>query len=250
MSAMPETIPILTFHSLDDRGEVISFPPRLFRRGITKLREHGYTALSLHGVADSLGRGDPLPERSVIITFDDGYGNFYAEALPVLQECRMTATVFVIAGTPSGGRESFEGRELLSWQQIREMHQRGIEIGSHTLTHPDLTKISQNQIESEIHGSKKLLEDRLGAPIHSFCYPFGRYDTQSRQLASQTYDCACSDRLGLTLSGSDLYTLDRVDAYYLRKEKLFDLMLSRLFPAYIWSRSVPRRFRRRILSHR
>ena len=248
---MPETIPILTFHSIDNRGEVISFSPHLFRSGVTKLREQGYTTLSLIKGAESLRRGAPLPERSFIITFDDGYENFYTEALPVLQECRMTATVFIVGGTTSSNeRAPFEGRAMLSWKQIRETLQCGMDIGSHTLTHPDLTKLSQDQIEAEINDSKKLLEDRLGESISSFAYPFGRYDTRSRQVVGQSFDCACSDRLGIASSGSDLYALERVDAYYLRKETTFDLMLSKLFPAYIWSRSVPRRLRRMLWARR
>lgn len=243
---MSRRIPILTFHSLDDQQSVISFSPQLFRQGITKLHRQGYTAISLLEAADLIRRGARWPERSFVITFDDGYENFYTEALPLLQDLQMTATVFVTVGdAPQDERlPSLEGRSMLSWRELREIHERGIDIGAHTVTHADLTRLSIEKIKAEICDSKKLIEDRLGDQVKCFAYPFGRYDGRSRRVAAENFDCACSDRLGLATRRSDLYALERVDAYYLRTEEMFDLMLSKSFPAYILSRSIPRRIRR------
>jgi peptidoglycan/xylan/chitin deacetylase (PgdA/CDA1 family) len=249
---MTGKIPILTFHSLDNSESVLSFPPQLFRRGLTMLHEQGYTTMSLRKAAESMRHGEPLPERSLILTFDDGFESIYSEALPVLQECRMTATVFIIGGTMASADRSspYFGRATLTSRQMRGMHECGIDIGSHSLTHPDLTKLSQDRIEAEIRDSKKIIEDQLGASVYSFAYPFGRYDTRSRRVAGQTFDCACSASLGIASSGSDVYALKRVDAYYLRREKTFNLILSRFFPAYVWSRNVPRRIRQMLWSGR
>jgi peptidoglycan/xylan/chitin deacetylase (PgdA/CDA1 family) len=250
--AMTQKIPILTFHSLDNDGSVISFPSHLFRRGLTRLHEQGYTTVSLPKAAESIRRRAPLPERALVITFDDGFESIYREALPVLLDCRMTATVFIIAGTAQSADKSvpYLGRSTLTWRQIREMRQCGLDIGSHTLTHPDLTKLSQDRLEAEIRDSKKVIEDHSGGPVYTFAYPSGRYDERSRQVVGQTFDCACSVRLGIASSVSDHYALERVDAYYLRNEKTFDLMLGRFFPAYIWTRKVPRTIRHLLWSGR
>ncbi len=95
------SLPVLTFHALDDRPLVISFSPRLFRLGISKLYEGGYRSLSLLEGADCIRRGKPFPERSFVITFDDGYQTVFDEAFPVLRRYNMTATVFLTVGEKS-----------------------------------------------------------------------------------------------------------------------------------------------------
>ena len=201
--------------------------------------------MSLTKATESIRRRAPFPAQSLIITFDDGFESVYREAMPVLMDCGMTATVFIIAGTALSVDKSapFYGRSTLTWRQIREMRECGLDIGSHTLTHPDLTKLSQDRLEAEIRDSKKVIEDESGGPVYSFAYPWGRYDKRSHQVAGQTFDCACSVSLGMASSISDHYALERVDAYYLRKDRTFDLISSRFFPAYIWSRKVPRTIR-------
>jgi hypothetical protein len=79
--------------------------------------------------------------------------------------------------------------------------------------------------------------------VNCFAYPFGRYDQRSREIVQHHFSCACSDKLGLITRDSDLYALERVDAYYLRTDRLFDIMLMRLFPWYIVARSIPRQIR-------
>jgi peptidoglycan/xylan/chitin deacetylase (PgdA/CDA1 family) len=242
---MAASLPILTFHSLDSHSSVISFSPQLFRHGLARLRKQGHRAISLLEAVESIRNASPFPDHTFAITFDDGYESVYRDALPVLQDYNLPATLFITVGRERADRlPSLEGRAMLTWQQIREMHECGIDIGAHTLTHPDLTKLAPEQIEREIIDSKKIIEDRLGATVTCFAYPFGRYDRRSREIARRHFACACSDNLGITTPQSDPYALERVDAYYLRTQKTFDLMLSRSFPHYIWSRNVPRRLRR------
>jgi peptidoglycan/xylan/chitin deacetylase (PgdA/CDA1 family) len=128
------------------------------------------------------------------------------------------------------------------------MQKCGIEIGAHTLTHADLTRLSDDRVKAEICDSKKVIEDTLGQTVSCFAYPFGRFDSRSREIARQNFDCACSDRLGISTAQSDIYALERVDAYYLRSARAFDLMTGRLFSGYVWSRSIPRRIRRLLQS--
>ena len=248
---MATRFPILTFHAFDDTPSVISFSPRLFQRGIARLHEGGYRTLNLMEVADYVRRGAPFPDRSFVMTFDDGYASVYGGAFPVLQHYGMSATVFLTVGekpatSPHASLPSLNGRSMLNWQQIRKMHRGGIAFGAHTLTHPDLTRLSPERLAVEVRDSQSIIEDALGAPVTCFAYPYGRYDRRSRDVVQRHYACACSDRLGMIHGGSDLYALKRVDAYYLRTERLFDLMLTGLFPWYIRARYIPRWIRRAV----
>jgi len=191
----------------------------------------------------------PFPERSLVITFDDGYQSVYEEALPVLEQYGMCATVFLTVGdggkTGSASRlPSLHGRSMLSWREIAELRSAGFSFGAHTLTHVDLTQAPLDQVESEIRQSKRIIEDTLGIPVVSFAYPYGRFDQRSLAVARQHFACACSDKLALVGRDSDPHTLERVDVYYLRSDRLFDLVDTPLFRLYITARSIPRRVRR------
>ena len=137
---------------------------------------------------------------------------------------------------------------MLAWGEIREMQRAGMNFGAHTLTHPDLTRLPTPRIEREMIASKTVLEEALGEPVTSFAYPFGRYDSRSHHLARQHFVCACSDRLGFVNAGSDLHTLSRVDAYYLRRAWLLDSLATPWFPWYIRACSIPRCARRGMLA--
>jgi peptidoglycan/xylan/chitin deacetylase (PgdA/CDA1 family) len=186
------SLPILIFHSLDDRGSVISFPPQGFRHNMAKLHQSGYRTLSLLDAAERVRRGQPFPIRSFVLTFDDGYQTVYHEAFPVLQRHGMTATVFITTGRSKPSRPterlpSCEGRTMLSWREIGELQCAGIEIGAHTCTHPDLTRLTAKEIQTEIATSKDIIESILGARVSSFAYPYGRFDPCSRDMAEQHF---------------------------------------------------------------
>jgi peptidoglycan/xylan/chitin deacetylase (PgdA/CDA1 family) len=242
-------LPVLTFHSIDEQPSVISFRSELFNVGLSLLRDSGHRSLELCDGLERLRNGD-LPQRSFCITFDDGYQSVHREAFPALQNLGLTATVFLTVGERGTGRLSdplpeLNGRAMLTWREIREMHESGtFTFGAHTLTHPDLTRVTAGRAEIEIRESQQIIEDVLGVPVTSFAYPFGRFDERSRDIAGRHFQCACSDRLGLVTSTSDPFAFERVDAYYLRRERLFRLMLRRYFPAYVWARNVPRTLKR------
>ncbi len=246
---MAVSLPILTFHALDDRSSAISFAPRVFQRGLARLEESGYRALSLLEAADGLRHGEPFPDRAFVLTFDDGYQSVYTEAFPVLQHYGWSATVFLTVGQNrkvcvESRLPAMEDRPMLAWREIQEMHRWGLNFGAHTLTHPDLTRLPLAQVETEVCDSQAIIQDALSAAVASFAYPYGRYDRRRRELVQQHFAWAVSDNLGLTTTRSDLYALERVDAYYLRTDRLFATMLTRWLPWYIWARSVPRRIRR------
>ena len=242
-------MPVLTFHAVEDRRSVMAISPEVFRQGMERLHESGHRSMGLTKAVDYLRRGIPFPDRSFVITFDDGYQSVYEKAFPVLDHYGMSATVFLTVGNKDISRHaeqlpSREGRSMLTWGEIREMRQCGIDFGAHTLTHPNLTRLSRSQITMEVYDSKAIIEDRLGVPVSFFAYPYGRYDQRSYEIVSQRFDCACTDRLGLLKAGSDLFALERVDSYYIRRNGLFHMMTSRLFPHYIWAFNIPRSIRR------
>src|SRR5262249_8041934 len=223
---MALSLPILTFHDIANRSSVISFSPQIFRRGMAKLHESGYRTLSLGEAANCLRQNKPFPARSIVITFDDGYSSVYEEAFPILERYGMSATVFLAVGKKSparldGNLPSLEGRSMLSWMSVQEMLKYGMVFGAHTMTHPDLTGLPLDRVKQEILVSKDIIENVLGTSVFSFAYPYGRYNDLTREIVKRNFSCACSDRLGLIRTGSDPYTLERVDSYYLRTDNLF-----------------------------
>jgi peptidoglycan/xylan/chitin deacetylase (PgdA/CDA1 family) len=246
---MAISFPILTFHAIDNQPSVISFRPRLFEQAMARLHESGYRTLSLSELVKCLRRGGPFPERSLVITFDDGYQSVDEQAFPILQRHGYSATVFLTVGkngnrTEQGRLPSMCNRSMLSWGEIREMQRWGIAFGAHTLTHPDLTRSYGEHLEAEIVKSKIVIEDALGAQVTSFAYPFGRYDDRSREIVQWHFACACSDKLALIHGSSDVFALERVDGYYLGTERSFNVISTRFFPLYIRARSLPRQIRR------
>jgi peptidoglycan/xylan/chitin deacetylase (PgdA/CDA1 family) len=248
---MASYLPILTFHMIDDKSSVLSYSPELFRRFMDKLYRRGYRTLNLTNAVEGICTGKPFAERSFVLTFDDGYASVFEKAFPVLEEYGMTATVFLTVGDSnvSGSNNrlpSLNETRMLGWREIREMRIRGIDFGSHTLTHPDLSRLDMPSIEYEMRKSKEIIEDNLGMPVSSFAYPYGKYNEDIIEAVQQYFICACSDELGFLTKESNPYSLERVDTYYLRSEKLVDLMFTGWFPLYVLLRGIPRRIRRTV----
>jgi peptidoglycan/xylan/chitin deacetylase (PgdA/CDA1 family) len=246
-------VPVLIFHSLDDRATLTSFPPRVFEHGLVRLQAHGYRALDLMQVVDCLVQGQGLPSRAFVITFDDGYESVYNVAFPLLQRLGMAATVFLTVGErrssdPKARLPARTGRVMLSWQQMREMQRHGIHFGAHTLTHPRLSELPLERVQHEICGSKAVIEDMLGIPVFAFAYPFGQHDARSRHVARQHFRCACADTLSLVTLESDPYALDRVDTFFARSDVLFALTATPWLGSYVSARRHLRDVRRMLSS--
>lgn len=110
-----------------------------------------------------------------MITFDDGYEDAATAALPILERYGFPATFYIV--TEFVGRPGY-----LSWEQVALLHASGMEIGSHSLTHPDLAALDLDAAEAQIVQSKAILEQQLGIPIRSFCYPIGSYSPEVADL--------------------------------------------------------------------
>ncbi len=169
---------ILMYHSLsDDPGDLISVTPARFQEEMALLAARGYRGVSLSQAIAALERGAPV-KKLVALTFDDGFRDFCSDALPVLGQYGFQATLFVVAGLvgQTSRWSSFrQDRPLLGWDELRAVVQHGHEIGSHTLSHPDLRALSPELLWRELRESKSLLEDRLQTHVTAFAYPGGTF---------------------------------------------------------------------------
>jgi peptidoglycan/xylan/chitin deacetylase (PgdA/CDA1 family) len=171
-------VPILVYHSISDNLFGKSHPyshintsPEVFRRQMRCLHQEGYRSIGLNELIKGFEVGLDLT-KTVVITFDDGYQDFLTEAMPILKQYGFMATVFLATGRIQQTSMRLEGVDYLTWSEVRELHQEGIEFGSHTVTHPDLRCLGPEQIEYELGYSKEVIEQQLGTSINSFAYPF------------------------------------------------------------------------------
>lgn len=184
-----DDIPILTFHKVDPAFEwgVTRVTPRQFERVIIQLAEAGYETVSLAQVQQHTS----LPERPIVITFDDGYESVYRHAYPVLLKHGFTATVFIISGY-IGKMNRWDvnlGRLLfphLDRHQIAELSRAGFEIGSHTEHHPDLTRITADTVRRELIRSRDTLSALTGTDTTALAFPFGRYTREVVDICAET----------------------------------------------------------------
>jgi peptidoglycan/xylan/chitin deacetylase (PgdA/CDA1 family) len=206
---------ILYYHSISDDPIRSSVSPGAFAVQMEYLARSQYCLLSLSDAVQRLASREPIPDRSVVVTLDDGFVDNYEHALPILRRSGVPATVFLTVsyiGTdrlPTLTRTDFVPRPL-SWEQVREMHRAGIEFGSHTLTHPMLSEVPLDRARLEIADSRRRIEDVLGVPVSLFCYPRGDYDDSVKQIVrDEGYVAACSTLPGLNDWSADLYALRR-----------------------------------------
>jgi peptidoglycan/xylan/chitin deacetylase (PgdA/CDA1 family) len=242
---------ILTYHSLNTSGSVISLPPETFRRQMRSLFERGIVVAPL----DKLAAADvrELDGPAVALAFDDGYEDFHQEAFPILSEYRFPATVFLVAGycgrtsdwpgQPSASRK----RPLLSWGKIAELHRAGIRFGAHTLTHPRLPALPWKEAAREVLDSKRQIEDRIGAAVSSFAYPYGAESPRLRALIAENFAVGCSTRLGQLRPDSPRESLERIDTYYLSNLFWYRHLFHRRTSSYLLCRAQLRRWKNRLL---
>src|SRR5262249_41585587 len=176
--------------TLDTGAHPYSLAVARFRAQLVRLRRLGYRSVSPLDVA---ARGCPAPGRGVAITFDDGYLDTLALALPLLLEFGFTAAGYVVSGAPGGLAKWTTPAPLMDWGEIREWLAAGMDIGSHSASHADLTTLGTEQLGDEVGRSKAVLEDRLGVPVRSFAYPFNRVTRAALDAVAEAgYDAGCA----------------------------------------------------------
>ena len=194
--------------------------PDMFEKQIIYLANNGWHFFTM---SELIIQKDNLPNKSVAITFDDGYEDNYTNAFEILKKYNAKATIYLVvdrfdrewsskrkAKNSSG---ELKNESKLTNEQIKQMLQSNlIEIGSHTLTHDNLPTLDTESKKQEIQESKKAIEDEFDIECNSFCYPFGLYDNQDIQLVQQSgYSSATTTKAGISdITKANLFELDRI----------------------------------------
>ena len=232
-------IPILMYHSISDAPEKAHHPyfktntsPRVFAEHMKFLHESNYAVILLPEAVDIITRNpEPANRRHclttrnsqlvtcnpVVLTFDDGFADFYTEAFPILQEYGFCATVFLPTGFISDGECCFKDKRYLRWGEIRELAKSRIEFGSHTVTHPQLRDLDWSQVEQEIRESRGIIEDKIGEKVESFSYPYAfpaenecLKERLKNLLVKLGYKNGVTTSVGTAVRGDDPFFLKRI----------------------------------------
>jgi peptidoglycan/xylan/chitin deacetylase (PgdA/CDA1 family) len=212
---------VVAFHRVQETaepGDGLTMSVRMFERYCRFFRRH-FRVVPLREIVEKLERGQRLG-RELAITFDDGYRDNLEVAAPVLEKLALPATFFIVTqsmGTsivPWWDRERGARHPWMSWDQVRELHRRGFDIGGHTRTHADLGRVSGAEAEQEIVGGRLELERELGASVDLFAYPYGEAnhltEANRERVKAAGFRCCCSCYGGNVATGDSPFRLPRV----------------------------------------
>jgi peptidoglycan/xylan/chitin deacetylase (PgdA/CDA1 family) len=212
-------IPILMYHRVATDGppglERFRVDPILFEEQLSALAHHGYSTIGLSDWVE-LSRSEGAMGKPIILTFDDGYRDFLTAALSPLQKYLFSATVFLVADRIGGFADwdaSYgKAAPLMSWQEIREIADEGIDLGCHSLTHRPMTEMSYSDLMNDTRQARASLEHGLGSPITHFAYPYGAENPAVRSvIAALGFSSAVSCRAALAHLGDDNLSLPRIE---------------------------------------
>lgn len=217
----PKKIRVLMYHHISRDRKFVMKHRRIavhvdeFKLHMEILQRLGYTTITFKDYSLFLENKINLPKKPIIITFDDGYESIYNEVYPIMENYGMTGVIFAL-----GDKEikyslwdfpNIEPQPLLKEQQLIELHEAGFEIGSHSLTHPDLTTLSREKAWDEISRSRMLLEILLGAPVSSFAYTYGKSNPLIKELVKEAgYKIACATYSGPPIINKDHFEIRRI----------------------------------------
>jgi len=202
-------VPVLMYHVIANPPSSAQLPelyvdPKTFDQQVEALKKQGYAGVSLNQVYAAWFKGGKLPEKPVVVSFDDGYRSQYVYARPELRKLGWPGVLSAIAGRI--GQPDAE----LSNQMVQTMINDGWELDSHTINHVDVSQASGSELQREVGGSRQMLQHRFHQPINFFCYPSGAYDDQAIQaVRAAGYLGATTTNEGLA-SKSEMYTLKRI----------------------------------------
>jgi peptidoglycan/xylan/chitin deacetylase (PgdA/CDA1 family) len=199
-------IPIVMYHSIGyDKGNTARVTKENFKEQMKYLRDNGYVTLTLNDAYDFFIDNKPVPEKSIILTFDDGYVDNYVEALPILKEFEFKATIFVITSLVD------KVPDYMSSKQLKEMQDSGMDIESHTANHEHLKELTYEKQVITLQDSKDFLEKILNKEIQYLAYPFGEYSKETLKAATQVgYKMAITTDGRWSDKADGILTLDRV----------------------------------------
>jgi len=234
---------IITFHSIDNTGSVLSYPARGLRRLLTALEQSGLPVLSL----DELLRADTV--KGITLTFDDGMRSLYTAAMPILKEHSVPAHLYLTTGAVgktnrwSTQPDDAPDFDMLNWDEIEQLHEAGVKIDSHTHSHPDMRKLEREQMEEECSKADELIENRLGRRAKYFAYPYGYKNKEVCDFVRQRYTATVTTELRSLRGNEDLANLPRLDSYYLQGQWLQNNLNTKAGQTYLSLRSMLRAVR-------
>lgn len=185
------------------------------------LSANGWRTLTLDELLVGHTRGE-WQARTFALTFDDGFKNFLEHGLPVLTQFKFCAMMFVVSnwvGKTSDwlGQPRWIPRfELLDWQDLRELAEAGIIVGSHSANHARLARRAPRDAEAEIVDCKHAVEDHTGHPVETFAYPYGETSRQLQAIVAQNFRAGFGTRLGFVTGNDRVTNFSRIEMYYLR----------------------------------
>jgi peptidoglycan/xylan/chitin deacetylase (PgdA/CDA1 family) len=212
-------VPILLYHSVSDDPPSwiapLSITPKAFSRHVELVLQSGATALAVDEYASILKGGGSLPERPVVITFDDGFADFRECALPALRRAGIPVTLFVttgfLDGFSDGAGVTRPPGPWLNATELADLRGERVEIGAHSHSHPYLDTLPTEAARTEIARSKEVLEDLLAVPVPSFAYPHGYHSPVVRRLALECgFASACAVKNALSSDADDRFSLARL----------------------------------------
>ena len=244
---------ILTYHAVERGRSPLCLDPALFAAHAEAIAASGARSLTVRDLASAL-RDGALEEDVVAITFDDGFASVAETAAPLLLDRGLTATVFCVAGHlgllnywQSARAGGYRAR-LADAETLSALERAGFEIASHGVEHAPLANASEEVARREVIDSRVALEQEVATGVTSFAYPYGAIPGPSaRRLVEETYDAACTTKLGRVSPTGDLHTLPRVDAHYLRRPELLERALRGHLGGYLRARGLAARARRALV---
>jgi peptidoglycan/xylan/chitin deacetylase (PgdA/CDA1 family) len=191
------------YHSVADDGHFLSVSSSVFEQQIEYMKNNGFTFLR----SDDLLSGN-INNKSVLITFDDGYENNFLIAVPILKKYNVPAIFFIATGLV--GTEN-KGMKMMNWKQVIELSKNNLfEIGAHTISHKKLHKMNIEELKKEVMESKSILEEKTNKNIKSFAYPFGRYNKIVIDMVKKNgYQLAFSINPGRINKSNNLFEIKR-----------------------------------------
>jgi peptidoglycan/xylan/chitin deacetylase (PgdA/CDA1 family) len=203
-----DPVPVLMYHVIADAPSGAALPelyvdPKSFEAEVRWLEDQGYTAVSLDQVYDAWFKNGEIPEKPVVLSFDDGYRGQYVYARPLLRELGWPAVLNLKVNTLDAGGE-------LTQQMVQQMINAGWELDSHTINHLDVSTLSGATLQHEVAGSRQILQQRFNQPVDFFCYPAGKFDAESiKAVQDAGYLGATTVEEGLA-SKDEMFTLKRI----------------------------------------
>ena len=236
---------ILTFHSVDASGSVLSITPAQLRSLVGAITRSGHRIVPLRDILES-----PAEARQIALTFDDGLRSLHEQALPVLRDAAVPATVFLTSDYV--GRNNrwpslpahAPTMEMMSWAEVEDLHAAGWAVEAHTATHPDLRRLTDDAIREEIQRGDQAIEERLGHRPEIFAYPYGYWDERVRAIVANYYRYSVTVRMGvLPTHVNDPHRIPRLETYYFRAPAIHSRFGTLPFSAYLVARAMLRQVR-------